>query len=283
MKMTENTINNNVTRSAGDGSYASVNGLNMYYEIHGAGYPLVLLHGGLGTIEMVGEALVLLAKSRRVIAVELQAHGRTADVDRPLSYETMAGDIAALIRYLGLDCADVMGYSLGGGVALQTAIRHPDAVRKLVLVSAPCKRDGWHPEVLAGMAAINADVARTWVGSPMHRAYAAVAPEPGNWPQLAEKLSQLLKKDYDWSGDVSVMKTPTLIVVGDADAVRTAHAVELFGLLGGGKADAGWDGSGMSNSRLAILPGTTHYNIFSSPMLASVVTPFLDAIIPEAR
>jgi pimeloyl-ACP methyl ester carboxylesterase len=133
------------------GNYAEVNGLEMYYEIHGTGEPLILLHGGVGAIEMFGEVLPLLAEGRQVIAADLQAHGRTADIDRPLSFESMADDIAALIEHLGFEKADVMGYSLGGGVALQTAIRHPEVVRKLVVVSTPFERDGWYPEILAGM------------------------------------------------------------------------------------------------------------------------------------
>jgi pimeloyl-ACP methyl ester carboxylesterase len=265
------------------GKYASVNGLNMYYEMYGAGEPLVLLHGGLGAIEMFGQILPLLAEGRQVIGVDLQAHGRTADIDRPLSFELMADDIATLIEQLGLERANVMGTSLGGGVALQTAIRHPEVVRKLVLVSAPCKSDGWYPEVRAGMQSMNAEVGQTWVGSPMHQAYASVAPRPDDWPTLVGKTGQLLSQDYDWSEAVAALQLPVMIVVGDADAVRTAHAVEFFELLGGGQADAGWDGSGMSRARLAILPGTTHYTIFSSPALVSAVTPFLDAPIPEAK
>jgi pimeloyl-ACP methyl ester carboxylesterase len=265
------------------GKYAKINGLNLYYEIHGTGKPLVLLHGGLGTVDMFGQVLPALAETRQVIAVDLQAHGHTADIERPLSFELMADDIAALVKQLGLERADVMGYSLGGGVALRTAIRHPDVVRKLVLVSTPFKRDGWYPEVLAGMAGMNAEAAKGWVGSPMQQAYATVAPKPENWPTLAAKLGDLLKQDYDWSAGVAAIKAPTMIVVGDADSVRTAHAVEFFELLGGGKRDAGWDGSGMSNARLAILPGVTHYNIFSDPVLASTVTPFLDAPMPNAK
>ena len=265
------------------GRYASVNGLNLYYEIHGKGQPLILLHGGLGTIAMFEQALPRLAETRQVIGVELQAHGHTADIERPMSFEAMADDIAALIPHLGLAQADLLGYSLGGGVALQTVIRHFALVHKAVIVSAPYKRDGWYPEVLAGMTAINAEVAKTWVGSPMHQAYASVAPRPENWPTLAAKTSDLLKQDYDWSAGLSAAGTPIMIVVGDADGVRTAHAVEFFELLGGGKQDAGWDGSGMPNSRLAILPGTTHYNIVSSPMLIPIVTSFLGALGPERK
>ena len=259
------------------GNYATVNGLTMYYETYsGTGHPLVLLHGGVGAIEMFGEVLPLLADGRQVIAVDLQAHGRTADIDRPLSYELMADDIGALIRQLGLRSADVMGYSLGGGVALQTAIRHPSLVRKLVLVSTPCKRDGWYPEVLAGMAQMGPAVVEPMKQTPMYQVYASIAPKPQDWPVLLTKLGVLLRQEYDWSKDVATIKAPTLIVVGDADSVRTSHAVELFELLGGGRADGGWDGSGMSNARLAILPATTHHIIFSLPALASAVTPFLN-------
>jgi pimeloyl-ACP methyl ester carboxylesterase len=264
------------------GSYASVNGLEMYYEIHGTGRPLILLHGGVGAIEMFGEVLPLLAEGRRVVAVDLQAHGRTADIDRPLSFGLMADDIAALIEHLEIEKADVMGYSLGGGVALQTAIRHPEVVRKLVVVSTPFKRDGWYPEVLAGMGQMGPEAAEPMKQTPMYQLYASVAPKPEDWPVLLTKLGQLLGQDYDWSEEVAAIEAPTTIVVGDADSVRTAHAVEFFELLGGGKADAGWDGSGMSNARLAILPATTHYDIFFSPTLASTVTPFLDAPVAEA-
>jgi pimeloyl-ACP methyl ester carboxylesterase len=259
-----------------------VNGLEMYYEVHGSGEPLILLHGGVGAIEMFGKVLPMLAAGRQVIASDLQAHGRTADIDRPLSIESMADDVGALIEHLGLGEADVMGYSLGGAVALQTAIRHPEVVRKLVVVSTPFRRDGWYPEVIAGMEQMGPEAAEPMKGTPMYGLYAAVAPRPEDWPVLLTKLGELLEQDYDWSEDVEAIEAPTMIVVGDADSVRTAHAVEFFELLGGGKADAGWDGSGMPNARLAILPATTHYDIFSSPVLASAVTPFLDAPMPEA-
>jgi pimeloyl-ACP methyl ester carboxylesterase len=263
--------------------YASVNGLTMYYEILGTGKPLILLHGGVGAIQMFGEVLPSLAQNRQVVAVDLQAHGRTADIDRPLSFELMAGDIAALIKHLGIEEADVMGYSLGGGVALRTAIGHPEVVRKLVLVSTPFKRDGWYPEILAGMGQMGPAVAEPMKQTPMYQLYASIAPKPEDWPVLLTKLGELLRQDYDWSKEVAAIKAPTLLVVGDADSVRTAHAVAFFELLGGGKVDAGWDGSGMSTARLAILPATTHYNIYSSPTLAAVVAPFLDAPMPVAR
>ena len=264
------------------GDYAEVNGLRMYYEVHGTGRPLVVLHGAYMIIDAMGEIVPGLAETRQVIAVELQAHGRTADIDRPLGYESMADDVAALIEHLGIGQADVMGYSLGGGVALQTAIRHPEVVRKLVVVSTPFERDGWYPEVLAGMEQMGPEAAEPMKQTPMYQLYASVAPKPEDWPVLLTKLGQMLGRDYDWSEGVEAMQTPTLLVVGDADSVRTAHAVRFFELLGGGKTDAGWDGSGISNARLAILPATTHYEIFSSPTLASTVTLFLDAPMPEA-
>jgi pimeloyl-ACP methyl ester carboxylesterase len=212
-----------------------------------------------------------------VIAADLQAHGRTADIDRPLSIQAMADDIAALIRYLKIERANVMGYSLGGLVALRTTIQYPELVRKLVVVSSACKRDGWYPEITAGMAQMSSAAAEPMKQTPMYQLYSRVAPKPVDWPVLLNKMGDLLRKNYDWSKEAAAIKAPTLLAFGDADAVRTAHAVEFFELLGGGKRDGGWDESGMSKARLAVLPGLTHYNIFSSPALPTVVTPFLDA------
>jgi len=280
--MEQNSGKTHATNEGANGSYSSVNGLQLYYEIHGAGEPLILLHGGLGAIQMFGEVLPSLAQNRRVVAVDLQAHGRTADIDRPLSFELMAGDIVALIKHLGIEEADVMGYSLGGGVALRTAIQHPEIVRKLVLVSTPFKRDGWYPEILAGMGQMGSQIAEPMKQTPMYQQYASIAPKPEDWPVLLTELGELLRQEFDWSKEVVAIKASTLIVVGDADSVRTSHAVAFFELFGGGKVDAGWDGSGMSTARLAILPAMTHYNIYSSPQLAAVVAAFLDAPMPGA-
>jgi pimeloyl-ACP methyl ester carboxylesterase len=271
------------TAAAPKSGYAPVDGLKLYYEIHGTGEPLVLLHGGVGATEMFNDFMPSLSQNRQVIAVDLQAHGRTADTNRPLSYQAMADDVAALIRYLKFDKADVMGYSLGGEVALCTAIQHPDVVKKLVLVSTTFSRDGWYPEIVSGMTQMGAGAAEPMKQTPMYQLYASIAPRPEDWPVLLTKLGEMFRKDYDWSKDVPTIKAPTLLVVGDADAVRTAHAVQFFELLGGGKRDGGWDGSGVSNARLAILPGMTHYTIFSSPALVSTVTPFLDAPMQRAK
>lgn len=271
-----------MTTTAPKTGYAPVNGLKMYYEIHGAGEPLILLHGGFGLTEMLGEVLAQLAARRQVIAADLQGHGRTADIDRPLRLEHLGDDIAALIAHLGFERADVMGYSLGGSSALRAAIQHPDRVRKLVLVSAPFRRDGWYPENRAGMDQMGAAAAEFMKNTPMYQSYVRVAPEPEHFPALIDKMGDLLRQDYDWSHDVAALKLPTLIIFGDADAISPAHAAQFFALLGGGQRDGSWDRSGMPNARLAILPDTTHYDIFSSPWLAAAVTPFLDAPMPEA-
>ena len=207
-----------------------------------------------------------------MIAAHLQGHGRTADIDRPLSFESMADDVAALIASLGFERADVMGYSLGGGAALQTAIRHPGIVRKLVLVSTPCRQDGFYPEVLANFAQMGPEAARWMPQSPLSKLYPDV-----DWAGLFTRLHNLLTQPYDWSKEVAAITAPVMVVFADADAIRPAHAVELFQLLGGGQRDAGLDGSGKPVARLAILPDRTHYDVLGSPAVAELVAPFLDA------
>jgi len=266
------------------GRYARVNGLDLYYELHGSGLPLVVLPGAFGTIAALGELVPRLASTRRVLAVELQGHGHTADIDRPLSFESMADDIAALIASLGLAQADLFGYSLGGGVALQTAMRHPKVVRKLALASTAFKRDGWYPEDLAAMSALSAEV---FAGTPIHEAYLRTSPVPEAWPTVIAKVRQLVTADYDWTAGVAALTTPTLILVGDADGVRLAHAVEFFGLLGGGQADG--DLAGLPRAALAVLPATTHVGwappyhgiMTGTHLLLPILTEFLDAPLAD--
>jgi pimeloyl-ACP methyl ester carboxylesterase len=250
----------------------------MYWRSLGAGgTPLVVVHGGFGVIEMFGGLLARLAEHRRVIAVELQGHGRTPDIDRPFSFEAFGDDLAALIGELGLGRADLMGYSLGAGACLRTAIQHPDRVRRLIVVAAPCRRDGWYPEVLEGMAQVGSALFEQMRQSPMYAAYAAVAPDPAAYPVLMDRTGALLRQPYDWTEEVRGMRAPTLLVYGDADSVPVSHAAEFFALLGGGLRDAGWDGAGRPRGGLAILPGRTHYDVFDAPVLAAVVADFLDA------
>ena len=260
-------------------SYADVNGLSLYYEEHGTGEPLVLLHGGFGAAEVMQPIIPALAAGRRVIAVDLQGHGHTGDIDRPLRPEHMADDIAALIAHLGLERADVMGYSLGGTVALRTAIQHPERVRRLVVVSVAFRRDGSHPEVLEAMDQMGPAAVEPIRQSPLGQLYARTAPRPEDWPALVAKTADLLHHDYDWTAEVEAMTTPTLLVFADADSIRPEHIVAFYALLGGGLHDAGWDRSRRPVAQLAILPGTTHYDISMSPALAPAVTSFLDGAL----
>src|SRR5213080_633981 len=265
------------SETKGEGHYADVNGIKLYYEIHGTGRPLILLHGGLGAIEMFGPNLTILAKRHQVIGVDLQAHGRTADIDRPIRTELMAEDIAALIKHMKLERPDVVGYSLGGGVAFFVALRHPELVRKLVIVSTPIKRNAFYPDILVQQGQVTPAAAEAMKQTPMYQLYASLAPRPEDWPRLLGKIGEAMKQDFDFSKDIVGITATTLVVAGDADIFPPSHAVALFGLLGGGKRDGGWDGSGRPKSRLAILPGQTHYTLFSAPVLAATVIPFLDA------
>jgi pimeloyl-ACP methyl ester carboxylesterase len=212
------------------------------------------------------------------MAVDLQGHGRTADIDRPLDVRLMAGDIAALIDHLRMDKPDVVGYSLGGGVAFQTAVRHPDKVRRLVMVSAHIKSDAMPAEMLAQQGQVNADAADFMKETPMYKLYQRVAPRPEDFPRLLTKIGESMSKEYDFTEDVRGLKTPTLIVAGDADMAPPSHYVETFRLLDGGLRDGGWMGEGRSKGghALALLPRLTHYTIFASPLFAAVTLSFLD-------
>jgi pimeloyl-ACP methyl ester carboxylesterase len=265
-----------MSRTTSVSATAHLNGIDLAYQVFGTGSPLILLHGGFGSVEMFGPNVELLAAGRRVIGVDLQSHGRSPAADRPMRFEAMADDIAELITELKLERAAIMGFSLGGAVALRTAIQHPQLVERLVLVSTVFKRSGWYPEMTAGMDAMGPETAEPMKRSPMYETYVQIAPRKEDWPMLVTQLTTALKIDYDWSEDVAELPMPVMIVGGDADGLPPSHAVEFFGLLGGGKRDANWDRSGMTHHRLAILPGLTHYDINVSPTLSQAVIPFLD-------
>jgi pimeloyl-ACP methyl ester carboxylesterase len=256
--------------------FADVDGQHLFYSVHGAGKPLILLHGGIDP-DSFGSNLAQLAKGRQVIAVHLQAHGRTPDTARPLRSETMGDDIAALISHLKLDKADVMGYSLGSSVALQTAIRHPEVVDRLVLVSAAMRQDGFYPEGVAAFKQLEANAATlssSVKASPLGETYPNV-----DWTNLFKKVGDLTKRPFDWSADVAKLHTRTMLVFADADAIRPEHIIEFWKALGGGQRDAGIDGSLRPANELAILPNTTHYTIPVDPMLPEIVDRFLGAAL----
>jgi pimeloyl-ACP methyl ester carboxylesterase len=263
----------------GTGAYADVNGINLYYETHGTGAPLILLHGGLGSGEMFGPLLPALAEGHQVIAVDLQGHGRTADIDRPIDVRLMADDIAALIVHLGLDRPNVIGYSLGGGVAFFTAVRHPELVSRMIMVSTNIRRSAIYPDMLAQQGQMNGAAVAFLKDTPMYELYMRVAPRPEDFPRLLDKMGQSMAKDFDFSDEASGLQVPTLFACADADMFPPSHAVEVFELLGGGQRDGGWQGEGRpaGGHALAILPGVTHYDIFASPVLAAAALSFLDA------
>jgi pimeloyl-ACP methyl ester carboxylesterase len=260
------------------GRYADVNGLHLYYATQGSGRPLILLHGGLGTGDMFGPVRAELAAQHQVITPDLQGHGRTADIDRPLDVRLMADDIAALIRQLGLDKPDLVGYSLGGGVALMTAIKYPELVRKVVVASAHIRYDALDPQMYAQQEQVGAAAADALKGTPMYEGYVAVAPRPEDFPRLLDKIGASMKQPFDFSDEVQGLQVPTMIVAGDADMAPPSHYVEVFKLLDGGLRDGGWMGEGRPKGghALAILPGLTHYNLGISPLFASVTLSFLD-------
>ena len=259
-------------------SYANVNGINLYYETHGAGRPLVLLHGGLGSGEMFAPILPQLAERHQVILPDLQGHGRTADIERPIDVRLMADDIAALIDHLELDKPDLVGYSLGGGVALHTAAKYPAKIRRAVIASANVRRDAIPAEMLAQQLQVGAAAAEFMKETPMYQVYQRVAPRPEDFPKLLDKIGASMSKDFDDSEVVRGLQVPTLIVCADADMAPPSHYVEVFKLLDGGLRDGGWMGEGRPKGghALAVLPGLTHYNLGMSPLFATATLNFLD-------
>ncbi len=256
--------------------YVAVNGLKYYYQIHGVGEPLLLLHGGLGQIEMFGPVIPMLAKNRQVIGVDLHGHGRTSLGDRKINLTDIGNDLAAILTQLGYKQVDVLGYSMGGGVALRLAIQHPEKVRRLVIASAPYAKAGFYPEMLPQQESVSSAMAEAMKETPMYKSYVAIAPKPEDFPKLLDRMGELMRADYDWSEDVKRLQMPVMLIYGDSDMIRLDHVVSFYNLLGGGLKDAGWNREHMSKNRLAILPGLTHYELFLSPRLATTALPFLN-------
>jgi len=256
--------------------HIEANGVSYYYEIHGDGEPLLLLHGGLGSIDMFGPILPRLAEDRQIIGVDLHGHGRTPLGDRKISLIDMGDDMAVLLKELGYEQVDVLGYSMGGGVALRLAVQHPERVRRLALVSAGYAQDGFYPEMLPQQAQVGAHMAEMMKETPMYQSYAAIAPNPAEFPELLDRMGASMRTPYDWSDEVKGLTMPVMLVYGDSDMFPPEHIVKFYQLLGGGLRDAGWTREHMSQNRLAILPDLTHYEIFMAPELVRTVLPFLN-------
>jgi pimeloyl-ACP methyl ester carboxylesterase len=256
--------------------HAAVNGVNYYYAVYGSGEPLLLLHGGLGQIEMFGPNLIKLAQSRQVIGVDLHGHGRTALGDRNISLVDIGNDMAGVLKKLGYDKVDVLGHSMGAGVAFQFAVQHPQRVRRLVLVSGAFAQDGFYPEMLPQQAAVGAAIAEQMKDTPMYKSYVAIAPNPGEFPKLLDQMGAYMRTPYDWSADVKKLTMPVMLIYGDSDMYRPEHIVKFYQLLGGGLKDAGWQREHMSQNRLAIVPNLTHYEMHLAPQLVDTALPFLN-------
>jgi len=254
--------------------YAPVNGLKMYYEIHGEGEPVVMLHGAFMTITGWADWVKELSKTRKVIAVEMQGHGRTADIKRDMSFENLADDVAALLDHLKIPSADVIGYSMGGGVAMQTAIRHPERVRKVVVISAVFRYDGWVKEGRDALPSITAEVFK---GSPVEAEYKRLSPTPNEFPEFVRHVISSAARPYDFGSDkIKATKAPMFFIHGDADGVRFEHIAEMYALKGGGNIHG--DMMPRPASRLAIIPDTTHVTLMSRmSMIVPMVVDFLDA------
>jgi len=256
--------------------HIAVNGVNYYYAIYGKGEPLLLLHGGMFHTEMFGPNLTKLAQSRQVIGIDLQGHGHTPLGDREISLVDMGNDMGGVLKKLGYANVDVLGYSMGGGVAFQLAVQHPEMVRRLVLVSTPYGQDGFYPEMLPLQAAMSSAIAEQMKETQIYKSYAAVAPHPEEFPKLLDQMGSYMRKPYDWSADVKKLTMPVMLIYGDSDMFRPEHIVKFYQLLGGGLKDAGWQREHMVPNRLAILPDVTHYEMGIAPGMVDTALPFLN-------
>ena len=267
-----------VTHAQATGKRVAVNGMQMYYEVSGAGEPIVVLHGAYMNSPTMGAIVPLLAKTHKVYAVELQGHGRTTDIARPITYQNLADDVAKFMDAVGLAKADIFGYSMGSIAGLQLAFRHPEKVNKLVLASGAYDVEGWQPEFKTMIPTMTPDMLN---GTPLPAEYRKLAPNPDGFPELARKLIQLEKEPMAWEAEVKALKTPVLIISGDADVATLEHSVKLFRLLGGGA--FGDMGKPLPASRLAVLPATSHTAVITqSELLLALIEPFLKGQTPKS-
>jgi len=259
------------------GKYVDVNGMKMYYEVSGKGDPLIVLHGAYMNIPTMGSIIPKLAKTHRVYALELQGHGRTNDIDRPITYPNLADDVAAFMDAVGLQKADVFGYSMGAATGLQVAIRHPEKVNRLVAAATAYDFEGWQPVFREFIPQMTVEM---FVQMPFAAEYRKLAPNPNGFPALVEKVIGLQKEPMAWKEGVGKLTIPVLIIAGDADGVTLEHAVSFFRLLGGG--GMGDMGAPLPTSRLAIMPATSHTAIITqTELLHSFIEPFLEGVTPK--
>ena len=261
--------------------YADVNGIKLYHEIYGQGEPLVLIHGGLTTIGEMQQWVHPLATTRQVIAVEMQGHGRTADTDRPMSFSRLGDDLAVLLDHLNIPRADLAGHSFGAATAIRAAIQNPGKVRRLVVISSPYASSGWFAEARRGMSQVGAWMAENLMQTPTGQLCRQWS-EPHRFPQFLDKMGKLLSEDYDWSAEIARLPMPALLVFADNDSISQKHIAEFFALLGGGVKEPGWQNTQLSNSRMAVVPGYSHYNFISSPEVPQIIRKFLDDVLTNA-
>jgi len=264
-------------QSEPDGATVAVNGMELYYEVSGEGAPLIVLHGAYMNIPSMGEIIPMLAETHTVYALEFQGHGRSTDIDRPITYPNLADDVAAFMDAVGLEQADVVGYSMGGSAGVQLAIRHPERVGRLAVISgAAFSISGFQPEFIEMIPSM---VPEMFIGTPMEDAYRELAADPDGFPALVEKLIALEHEPLEWRDEVEALDLPVLVIAGDSDVVTVEHTVAFFRLLGGGI--MGDMGTPLPDARLAILPGTSHTAVITQPdLLHALIEPFLQGETP---
>ena len=276
ISQTQESADMKALKPAAMGYAESAEGLSVYHEVYGQGEPIVVMAGGLMDISTMTQTIVPLSRSRKVIGIDLEGHGRTALRNTPMSHERNGDDVAAVLKHLNIAKADVAGYSHGGDAAIRMAIQHPDMVRNLIVISTAAERDGWFPENLKAMAAVSSAQADQMKRTPIYTRYAEVAPHREQFPLLLDRMGELMRKDYDWRTEIAKLPIPTLLLFADHDAVSTKHIAEFFALFGGGVQDPGWEGTPKyARARLAIVPGYTHYNFGQGPDIARVIEGYL--------